>query len=86
MHGSPTAYCKRLNFCEDLIFANFANRLRFTKNRFREQFGKYVNTTEATFDWRKLEAENNFKFSGLARFSKIWARENYVVYSNRFIR
>ncbi|MDD9362243.1 MAG: hypothetical protein PV344_04880 [Anaplasma sp.] len=40
--------CKRLNFCEDLISANFANRLRFAKNRSREQFGQYVNTTEAT--------------------------------------
>ncbi|MDD9362048.1 MAG: hypothetical protein PV344_03885, partial [Anaplasma sp.] len=28
--------CKRLNFREDLIFAN---RLRFAKNRSREQFG-----------------------------------------------
>ncbi|MDD9362321.1 MAG: hypothetical protein PV344_05290 [Anaplasma sp.] len=25
-------YCKRLNFHEDLIFANFANHLRFAKN------------------------------------------------------
>ncbi|MDD9362575.1 MAG: hypothetical protein PV344_06610, partial [Anaplasma sp.] len=53
-------YCKRLNFREDLIFVNFANRLRFAKNRFREQFGQYVNTTEATFDSRKLEPANNF--------------------------
>ncbi|MDD9362438.1 MAG: hypothetical protein PV344_05900 [Anaplasma sp.] len=35
---------KRLNFREDLIFANCANRLRFAKNRSREQFGQYVNT------------------------------------------
>ncbi|MDD9361700.1 MAG: hypothetical protein PV344_02085 [Anaplasma sp.] len=50
----PCIYCKRLNFREDLIFANFVNRLRFAKNRCREQFGQYVNTTEATFDSRKL--------------------------------
>ncbi|MDD9362162.1 MAG: hypothetical protein PV344_04470, partial [Anaplasma sp.] len=43
-------YCKRLNFRKDIIFANFANCLRFTKNRSHEQFGHYVNTTEATFD------------------------------------
>ncbi|MDD9362344.1 MAG: hypothetical protein PV344_05415, partial [Anaplasma sp.] len=49
-------YCKRLNFREDLIFAN---RLRFSKNRSREQFGQSVNTTEATFDSRKLEPANN---------------------------
>ncbi|MDD9361998.1 MAG: hypothetical protein PV344_03635 [Anaplasma sp.] len=55
----------------DLIFANFANRLRFAKNRFREQFRQYVNTTEATFDLRKLEPANNSKFSALARFAKI---------------
>ncbi|MDD9362117.1 MAG: hypothetical protein PV344_04245 [Anaplasma sp.] len=36
-------YCKRLNFREDLIFANFANHLRFAKNRSREQFGQYGN-------------------------------------------
>ncbi|MDD9362859.1 MAG: hypothetical protein PV344_08055 [Anaplasma sp.] len=35
---------------KDLIFAD---RLRFAKNRSREQFG--VNTTEPTFDSRKLE-------------------------------
>ncbi|MDD9361934.1 MAG: hypothetical protein PV344_03310 [Anaplasma sp.] len=64
-------YCKRLNFREDLFFANFANRLRFAKNRSREQFGQYVNTTEATFDSQKLEPTNNFKFSALARFAKI---------------
>ncbi|MDD9362733.1 MAG: hypothetical protein PV344_07415 [Anaplasma sp.] len=52
-------YCKRLNFRVDLIFANFANRLRFAKNRSREQFGQYANTTEATFDSRKLEPANN---------------------------
>ncbi|MDD9362299.1 MAG: hypothetical protein PV344_05175, partial [Anaplasma sp.] len=34
------AYCKRLNFRRDLIFANFANRLRFAKNRSREKFGQ----------------------------------------------
>ncbi|MDD9362342.1 MAG: hypothetical protein PV344_05405 [Anaplasma sp.] len=61
-------YCKRLNFREELIFAN---RVRFAKNRSREQFGQYVNTTEATFDSRKLEPANNFKFSALARFAKI---------------
>ncbi|MDD9362197.1 MAG: hypothetical protein PV344_04645 [Anaplasma sp.] len=60
------SYCKRLNFREDLNFANFANRLRFAKNRSREHFGQYVNTTEATFDSRKLEPANNFKFSALA--------------------
>ncbi|MDD9362727.1 MAG: hypothetical protein PV344_07385, partial [Anaplasma sp.] len=54
-----TTYCKRLNFREDLIFANFANRLRFAKNKSREQFGQYINTTEATFDSRKLEPPNN---------------------------
>ncbi|MDD9361975.1 MAG: hypothetical protein PV344_03520 [Anaplasma sp.] len=47
------------------------NRLRFAKNRSHEQFGHYVNTTEATFDSRKLEPVNNFKFSALARFAKI---------------
>ncbi|MDD9362369.1 MAG: hypothetical protein PV344_05550, partial [Anaplasma sp.] len=30
------AYCKRLNFHKDL---NFANHLRFVKNRSREQLG-----------------------------------------------
>ncbi|MDD9362263.1 MAG: hypothetical protein PV344_04980 [Anaplasma sp.] len=64
-------YCKQLNFREDLIFANFANRLQFAKNRSREQFGQYVNTTEATFDPQKLEPANNSKFSALARFAKI---------------
>ncbi|MDD9362109.1 MAG: hypothetical protein PV344_04205, partial [Anaplasma sp.] len=64
-------YCKRLNFREDLIFANFAYRLRFAKNRSREQFGQYVNTTEARFDSRKLEPANNFKFSALVRFGEI---------------
>ncbi|MDD9362119.1 MAG: hypothetical protein PV344_04255 [Anaplasma sp.] len=64
-------YCKRLNFREDLIFANFANRLLFAKNRSREQFDRYVNTMEATFDSQKLEPANNFKFSALARFAKI---------------
>ncbi|MDD9362543.1 MAG: hypothetical protein PV344_06445 [Anaplasma sp.] len=52
-------YCKRLNFREDLIFAN---RLRFAKNKSCEQSGQYVNTTEATFDSRKLEPANHFKF------------------------
>ncbi|MDD9363072.1 MAG: hypothetical protein PV344_09130 [Anaplasma sp.] len=66
-----TAYCKRLNFHGDLIFANFANRLLFARNRSREQFWQYVNTMEATFDSRKLEPTNNFKFSALARFAKI---------------
>ncbi|MDD9362386.1 MAG: hypothetical protein PV344_05635 [Anaplasma sp.] len=55
----------------DLIFANFANRLRFAKNRSREQFGQYVNPTEATFDSRKLKPANNYKLSALARFAKI---------------
>ncbi|MDD9361968.1 MAG: hypothetical protein PV344_03485 [Anaplasma sp.] len=64
-------YCKRLNFREDLIFANFANCLQFGKNRSSEQFGQYVNTMEATFDSRKLEHANNFKFAALARFAKI---------------
>ncbi|MDD9362027.1 MAG: hypothetical protein PV344_03780 [Anaplasma sp.] len=64
-------YCKRLNFREDLIFANFANHLRFANNKTREQFGQYVNTTEATFDSRKLIPANNFKFLALARFAKI---------------
>ncbi|MDD9362146.1 MAG: hypothetical protein PV344_04390 [Anaplasma sp.] len=50
MHSTYFIYCKQQNFHEDLIFANFANRLRFAKNRSREQFGQYVNTTEATFD------------------------------------
>ncbi|MDD9362112.1 MAG: hypothetical protein PV344_04220 [Anaplasma sp.] len=67
----PGNYCKRLNFRVNLIFANFANRLRFTKNRSCEQFGQYVNTTEATFDSRKLEPANNSKFSALARLAKI---------------
>ncbi|MDD9362325.1 MAG: hypothetical protein PV344_05315 [Anaplasma sp.] len=61
-------YCKRLNFHEDL---SFANRLRFAKNRSREQFGQYINSTEATFESGKLEPANNFKFSALARFTKI---------------
>ncbi|MDD9362278.1 MAG: hypothetical protein PV344_05060, partial [Anaplasma sp.] len=43
-------YRKRLNFREDLIFANFANRLGFAKNRSHEQCWQYVNTTQATFD------------------------------------
>ncbi|MDD9362639.1 MAG: hypothetical protein PV344_06935 [Anaplasma sp.] len=47
------------------------NRLRLAKKRSREQFGLYVNTTEATFDSRKLEPANNFKFSALAQFVKI---------------
>ncbi|MDD9362272.1 MAG: hypothetical protein PV344_05025 [Anaplasma sp.] len=64
-------YCKRLNFREDLISANFVNRLRFAKNRSRKQFGQYLNTTEATFDSRKLEPANNFKFSALDRLAKI---------------
>ncbi|MDD9362273.1 MAG: hypothetical protein PV344_05030 [Anaplasma sp.] len=51
-------------------FANFANLLQFAKNMSREQFGQYVNTTDATFDSRKLEPANNFKFSALARFAK----------------
>ncbi|MDD9362192.1 MAG: hypothetical protein PV344_04620 [Anaplasma sp.] len=32
---------------------------------------QYVNTTEATFNSRKLEPANNFKFSALPRFAKI---------------
>ncbi|MDD9362320.1 MAG: hypothetical protein PV344_05285 [Anaplasma sp.] len=64
-------YCKQLNFCEDLIFANFVNRLRLAKNRSCKQFGQYVNTTEVTFDSRKLEPANNFKFSPFARCAKI---------------
>ncbi|MDD9362279.1 MAG: hypothetical protein PV344_05065, partial [Anaplasma sp.] len=55
-----SVYYKRLNFRDDLSFANFANRLRFAKNRTREKFGQCVNTTETTFDSRKLEAANNF--------------------------
>ncbi|MDD9362334.1 MAG: hypothetical protein PV344_05365, partial [Anaplasma sp.] len=54
--GSRCRYCKRLNFREDPIFANFANRRRFAKNRSREQFRQYV---RATFDSRKLEPANN---------------------------
>ncbi|MDD9362235.1 MAG: hypothetical protein PV344_04840 [Anaplasma sp.] len=64
-------YCKRLNFREDLIFANFVDRLQFAKNRSLEQFGQYVNTTEGTFDSRKLEPAYNSKFSALAQFAKI---------------
>ncbi|MDD9362749.1 MAG: hypothetical protein PV344_07495, partial [Anaplasma sp.] len=64
-------YCKRLNFHRDLIFANFANRPRFAKNRSREPFGQYINTTETTFDSQKLEPANNLNFSALARFAKI---------------
>ncbi|MDD9362535.1 MAG: hypothetical protein PV344_06405, partial [Anaplasma sp.] len=59
-------YCKRLNFREDLIFANFpnlANCLQFAKNRSHEQFVQYVNTTEPAFDSRKLEPANNLTFS-----------------------
>ncbi|MDD9362498.1 MAG: hypothetical protein PV344_06220 [Anaplasma sp.] len=41
---------------------NFVNHLRFVKNRSSGQLGQYVNTTEATFDSRKLEPANNFKF------------------------
>ncbi|MDD9362846.1 MAG: hypothetical protein PV344_07990, partial [Anaplasma sp.] len=37
-------YCKRLNFREDLIFADFANCLRFAKYRSREQFGGNMST------------------------------------------
>ncbi|MDD9362372.1 MAG: hypothetical protein PV344_05565 [Anaplasma sp.] len=40
----------------------FANCLRFAKNRSREQFWQYVNTAEATLDSRKLEPANNSKF------------------------
>ncbi|MDD9362444.1 MAG: hypothetical protein PV344_05930 [Anaplasma sp.] len=47
------------------------NCLRFAKNRSREQFWQDVNTTEATFQSRKLEPANNLKFSVLARFAKI---------------
>ncbi|MDD9362769.1 MAG: hypothetical protein PV344_07595, partial [Anaplasma sp.] len=65
------AYCKRLNFREDLISANFANCRRFAKNRFSEQFRQCVNTTEATFDSQKLEPAKNFKFSALDRVAKI---------------
>ncbi|MDD9362256.1 MAG: hypothetical protein PV344_04945, partial [Anaplasma sp.] len=42
-------YCKRLNFCMDLIFANFANRLRFAKKLVRrtiraicQHYGRYI--------------------------------------------
>ncbi|MDD9362540.1 MAG: hypothetical protein PV344_06430, partial [Anaplasma sp.] len=59
-------YCKRLNFREGLIFPNFANRLRCAKNRSREQFVQYFNTTEARFASRKLELSNHFKFPALA--------------------
>ncbi|MDD9362757.1 MAG: hypothetical protein PV344_07535 [Anaplasma sp.] len=59
-------YCKRLNFREDLIFANFATRLQLARNRSREQFGQYINTMETTFNSRKLEPANN-----LARLAKI---------------
>ncbi|MDD9362592.1 MAG: hypothetical protein PV344_06695 [Anaplasma sp.] len=52
-------------------FREFYDHLRFAKNRSREQFGQYGNTTEATFDSRKLEPANNFKFPALARFAKI---------------
>ncbi|MDD9362609.1 MAG: hypothetical protein PV344_06780 [Anaplasma sp.] len=55
----------------DLILANFTNRLRFAKNRSREQFGHYVKSAEATFDSRKLEPANKFEFPALARFAKI---------------
>ncbi|MDD9362073.1 MAG: hypothetical protein PV344_04015 [Anaplasma sp.] len=51
---SESTYCKRLNFREDIIFANFANRLRFAKNMSREQFGQYVNTTEPRSDSQKI--------------------------------
>ncbi|MDD9362008.1 MAG: hypothetical protein PV344_03685 [Anaplasma sp.] len=61
-------YCKRLNFREDRIFANC---LRFAKNRSHEKMGQYVNATEATFNTRKLEPANNFKFSAVGRFAKI---------------
>ncbi|MDD9362826.1 MAG: hypothetical protein PV344_07890 [Anaplasma sp.] len=64
-------HCKRLNFREDLIFANFANCLRCAKNMSREQFGQYVNNSEATFDSQKLYRANNFRFSALGRFAKI---------------
>ncbi|MDD9362590.1 MAG: hypothetical protein PV344_06685 [Anaplasma sp.] len=69
-------YCKRLNFREVLTSANFTDHIRFAKNRSREQFRQYVNTTEATFNSRKLEPANNIKFSALARFAKILARKN----------
>ncbi|MDD9362666.1 MAG: hypothetical protein PV344_07070, partial [Anaplasma sp.] len=63
---------RKFEFCRgDLTSANFANCIRFAKNRSREQFGKYVNTTEATFDSRKLEPANNLKFTALARCAKI---------------
>ncbi|MDD9362686.1 MAG: hypothetical protein PV344_07170, partial [Anaplasma sp.] len=60
-----TFYYKRLNFRKDLIFVNFANHLRFAKNRSREQSGQYINTTEATFDSKNLETANNYKFAAL---------------------
>ncbi|MDD9362311.1 MAG: hypothetical protein PV344_05240, partial [Anaplasma sp.] len=61
-------YCKRLNFRENLIFANL---LLFAKNRSRIQFRHYVNTMEATFDLLKLGPANNFIFLALAQFTKI---------------
>ncbi|MDD9362035.1 MAG: hypothetical protein PV344_03820, partial [Anaplasma sp.] len=68
IYKRTNAYCKRLNFRENLIFVNC---LRFAKNRSHEQFGQYVNATEATFASQKLEPANTFKFSALARFAKI---------------
>ncbi|MDD9361616.1 MAG: hypothetical protein PV344_01655 [Anaplasma sp.] len=40
------------------------------KKRSREQFGQYVNTMVATFDSRKLEPANNFRFSALPNSQK----------------
>ncbi|MDD9362610.1 MAG: hypothetical protein PV344_06785, partial [Anaplasma sp.] len=49
-------------------FSRFAyDSLKITPAK---KFGQYVNTTEATFDSRKLEPANNCKFSALARFAK----------------
>ncbi|MDD9362102.1 MAG: hypothetical protein PV344_04165 [Anaplasma sp.] len=46
------------------------------KNRSREQFRQYVNTTKATLNSQKLEPANTSKFSALTRFAKSLACEN----------
>ncbi|MDD9362450.1 MAG: hypothetical protein PV344_05960, partial [Anaplasma sp.] len=63
----PTIYCKRLNFCEDLILIAYDSRKIGPANN----SGNNVNTTEATFDLGKLEPANNLKFPALSRFAKI---------------
>ncbi|MDD9361941.1 MAG: hypothetical protein PV344_03350 [Anaplasma sp.] len=75
---SDSNYCKRLNFHEDLIFANFANCLRFAKNRSREQFGHMCQHYGSYIRFAKIRTREfqisnwpkvaNFKFPALGQF------------------